>query len=169
MCEGGGGKDPNSALWMYNKLMRCRSVALIEHNKHEHFKAMKSKDIQYLNSPTNESQYPEAQCPMGENIYMYHCLSSGAVESMNKANSKVRTRTAVDLLNATILLLKLECTRFNKMNHEAWGGNSILTPQGKDEYEATFSNLNPSHFLFHLRDEDDHWQLRVFRQNVAGR
>ena len=37
------------------------------------------------------------------------------------------------------------------------------------EYDATFTNLSPSHFLLHLSDEDGHWQLRVFRQNVAGR
>ena len=49
MCGGGGGKVPNSALWMYNKLMRCRSVAPIDHNKSKHFKNMKNKDIQYLN------------------------------------------------------------------------------------------------------------------------
>ena len=63
---------------------------------------------------------------------------------MNRANSKMRARTAVDLLNATILLLKMECARFNRMKQEAWGGNSILTPWGKDEYDATFTNLNPS-------------------------
>ena len=55
------------------------------------------------------------------------------------------------------------------MKQEARGGNFILTPQGKDKYDATFTNLNSSHFLIHLRDKDDHWQLRVFRQNVAGR
>jgi hypothetical protein len=70
---------------------------------------------------------------MGENIYMYHPSSSGAVESMNRANNEMRARTADDLPNATILLLKLECTRFNKMKQEAWGGNSILTPQGTEE------------------------------------
>jgi hypothetical protein len=169
MCEGGGGKVPNSALWMYNKLISCRSVALIEHNKRKHFKSMKTKNIQYLNNLTNESQYPAARCAMGENIYMYHCLLSGAVESINRVNSKMRARTAVDLPNATILLLKLECARINRMKQEAWDGNSILTPWGKDEYDATFTNLNPSHFIFHLRDKDDHWQLRVFRQNVPGR
>ena len=60
MCGGGGGKVPNSALWMYNKLMCCRSVALIEHNKRMHFKSMKSKDIQYLKNLTDELQYPAA-------------------------------------------------------------------------------------------------------------
>jgi hypothetical protein len=82
---------------MYNKLIHCCSVALIEHNKREHFESMKTKDIQYLNNLTDESQYPAAQCAMGENIYMYHCSSSGAVESMNRANSEMRARTAVDL------------------------------------------------------------------------
>jgi hypothetical protein len=90
MCGGGGGKVPYSALWMYNKLTRCRSVALINHNKRKHFKAMKSKDIQYLNSLTNESQYPAARCAMDEIIYMYQRLSSGAVEPMIRANSKMR-------------------------------------------------------------------------------
>ena len=88
---------------------------------------------------------------------------------MNRVNSKMRAQTAVDQTNATILLLKLECSWFNKMKQEAWDGNYILTPRGKEEYEATFTNLNPSHFLFHLCDEDDHWQLRVFRQNKDGR
>jgi hypothetical protein len=151
---------------MYNKLIHCRSVAIIKHNKRKHFKSMKSKDIQYLINLTNELQYLAARCTMRENIYMYHHSPSGAVESMNRANSEMRARTAVDLPNATILLLKLECTRFNKMKQEAWGGNSILTPRGKDEYDT---NLNPSNFIFHLHDKDDHWQLRVFRQNVPGR
>ena len=115
MCGGGGGQVPNSVLWMYNKLMCRRSVALIDHNKHEHFKVMKSKDIQCINSLTYESQYPAAQCAMGENIYMYHRSSSEAVELMNRANSKMRARIAVDVPNATILLLKLGCTWFNKI------------------------------------------------------
>ena len=125
MCGGGGGKIPNSALWIYNKLMRCHSVALIDHNKCEHLKAMKSKDIQYLNSLTNESHYLAARCAMGDNIYMYHHSSSGVVESMNMANSKMRACTAVDVPNATIL--------FNKMKQETWGNKSIPTPWGKEE------------------------------------
>ena len=55
------------------------------------------------------------------------------------------------------------------MKQEIWGGYSILNSQGKDEYDATFTNLKSSHFLHHLRNKDDHWQLRAFRQNMAGR
>ena len=83
MCGGGGGKVPNSALWMYNKLMKCRSIATIEHYKQEHFKNMKPKDIAYLNSLTDESQYPAARCAMGEQIYLYHRSSSGTVSGVN--------------------------------------------------------------------------------------
>ena len=73
MCGGGRGKVPNSALWMYNKLMCYGSVAFINHNKSKHFKLMKNKDIQYLNSLTDESLYSAARCAKGENAYMYHC------------------------------------------------------------------------------------------------
>ena len=52
---------------------------------------------------------------MGENAYMYYCLLPGAVESMNKANKEMRAQTAVDLLNSSMLLIKLECEQFNKM------------------------------------------------------
>jgi hypothetical protein len=43
MCGGGGGKFPNSALYVYDKLMKCRSVALIEHFKEQHFKNMNTR------------------------------------------------------------------------------------------------------------------------------
>ena len=47
---------------------------------------------------------------------------------MNNANKEMRARTAVDLLNACILLTKLEVNRYYKMKTEVWGGSSILTP-----------------------------------------
>ena len=58
MCGGGGGKLPNSALWMYNKLMKCKNVEQLEYNKDKHFINMSNKDINYLNSLDDESQYP---------------------------------------------------------------------------------------------------------------
>jgi hypothetical protein len=87
---------------------------------------------------------------------------------MNKANKEMRARTAIDLLNACILLIKLECGRFNKMKQDAWGGTSILMPRGLQEYEATFTNLSASHFIFNMHEHDDHWQVRVLQHNVPG-
>ena len=82
---------------------------------------------------------------------------SGTLESMNKANKEMRAQTAIDLLNACMLLIKLECEWFNKMKQDARGGTSVLTPWGIEEYEATFTNLSPSNFIFNLRDYDDYW------------
>ena len=129
---------------------------------------MNTKDIQYLNSLDDESQYPAARCAMGPYVYLYFRSSSGTAESMNKANKEMRARTAVDLLNACMLLIKLECKRFYKMKKDAWGGTTVLTPRGIEEYEATFTNLSPSHFIFNLRDFDDHIEMRVQRSIETG-
>ena len=84
---------------------------------------------------------------------------------MNKANKEMRARTSVDLLNACILFIKLEVNRYYKMKKEVWGGSSILTPRGIEEYEATFTHLHPRHFSFCLKDYDDKMEVRVKRIN----
>ncbi len=75
---------------------------------------------------------------MEEGIHMYQQSASSAVESMNTANKEMRARTAVDALNANLLLIRLECNRFLSMMQEAWGDDSFLTPRGKDEYDSTY-------------------------------
>ena len=86
---------------------------------------------------------------------------------MNKANKEMRARTAVDLLNACMLLIKLECKRF--YNEEGCLGRYYCPHSwGIEEYEATFTYLTPSHFVFYLRDFDDHIEMRVQRINVTG-
>ena len=169
MCGGGSGKLPNSALWMYNKLMRCKNLEQLEYNKDLHFRNMTNKDINYLNSITDESQYPAARCAMDPSVFMYSRSSSGTAESMNKANKEMRARTAVDLLNACILLIKLEVNRHYQMKKEVWGGSSVLTPRGLEEYAATFTNLHPRHFAFRLKEYEDNWTVFVKRINVPGK
>ncbi len=71
-CGGGSGKAQYSALWMYNKLMRCRNPAKIEYMRTMFVKHMSAKDLRYLNSINDEEQYPGARCAMAdEGIYMY--------------------------------------------------------------------------------------------------
>ena len=71
---------------------------------------MTNKDINYLHGLDDHEQYPAARCAMRNDVYMYNRSSSGVVESMNGANKDMRARTAVDLLNATILLISLKST-----------------------------------------------------------
>ncbi len=83
-------------------------------------KHMSAKDLRYLNSINDEEQYPGARCAMADKgIYMYQQSASSAVESMNAVNKEMRARTAVDALNATLLLIRLECNRFQQMKQEA--------------------------------------------------
>jgi hypothetical protein len=129
-CGGGGGRIPYSALWIYNKLVQCRTQEQVNSMKEKYMPKMHNLDINYLNKLTDTSQYPASRCAMGEGIYMYHQMSSAAVESMNAANKEIRQRMAVDLLNVSILLIRLECNRFNKMKELAWRSDNELTPRG---------------------------------------
>jgi len=74
--------------------------------------------INNIKKLNDEQQYPAAQCAMGDDICMYNKSASLGVESMNQANSVARERTAVDVLNAMILLIKLEGARFEFYNRK---------------------------------------------------
>jgi hypothetical protein len=127
---------------MYNKLMRCCSLAKIEYTRTMNVKHVSAKDLRYLNSINNEEQYPGARCAMGdEGIYMYQQSAPSTVESMNAVNIEMWARTAVDALNATLLLIRLECDRFQRMKQEAWGDDLGLPTRGKDEYDSTYTDL----------------------------
>jgi hypothetical protein len=76
----------------------------VDFMKDQYMPKMHNSDINYLNKFPDISQNPASRCTLGEGIYMYHQTSSDAVESMNAANKEIHQRTAVDLLNASILL-----------------------------------------------------------------
>ncbi len=79
---------------------------------------------------------------MGDNICMYKQLSQLTAESMNNANLAVRERTAVDPVNATILLLQLETKHYNEYKAKAWNLNEVLIPHGKKLSLDAFRDIN---------------------------
>jgi hypothetical protein len=101
-----------------------------------------------------------------EGIYMYQQSASSAVESMNAANKEMRARMAVDALNATLLLIRLECNRFQRMKQEAWGDDLGLTLRGKDEYDSNYTDLFSHHYSYNVTEIETHWQVRVQCNNV---
>ncbi len=107
------------------------SVQQLANVKDKYFPMMHTKALQYLNTVSDQNQYPAARCAMTPGIYMYHHTSSAAIESMKAANREMRAKTAVDPLNACILLLKMECKRFIKQRDLAWSMDAELTPRGK--------------------------------------
>ncbi len=74
--------------------------------------------------------------------------------------------TAVDALKATLLLIRLEWDRFQRMKQEAWSDDSGLTPRGKDEYDSTYTDLFSHHYSYNVTNVEMHWQVRVQRNNV---
>ncbi len=118
--------------------------------------------LRYLNTLDDEAQHPAARCVVGENIYMCRCSALSAVEGMNAAIKQLQTRT-VDLLNATLLLIKMECKQIVKQKQQAWGGDSMLTPCEHEEYDSTFKNLHSSMYNFVCTDCDHSWVCCVQR------
>ena len=166
MC--GGGKSGNkvySALWVYNRLLQCRTTNQIASVKDKYFPLMHQKDLQYLNTLPDHSQYPAARCALTPGVYMYHRTSSAAVESMNAANREMRAKTAVDPLNACILLLRMECKRLVKQRQLAWAMDTELTSRGKVEYDEVFSNISYFDFTINV-SEDEYGYKCTVRRNI---
>jgi hypothetical protein len=147
MCGAKSGTRVYSALWVYNRLsLQCQTVAQLDKEKDKYFSLMHNNDLQFLNSLPDYSQYPAARCDMALGAYMYHRTLSAAVEAMNAANREMRAKTAVNPLNACILLIWMECKRFVKHHQLAWAMETELTCQGKVEYNEVFTNISAYDF-----------------------
>ncbi len=77
-------------------------------------------DHHYLFNIAEKMQFPAARSAQGNSVCMYGKTASSGVEAMNRANEDIRHRTAVDILNATLIVLKKESTRYDKVCNLAW-------------------------------------------------
>jgi hypothetical protein len=169
MCGAASGNRIYSALWVYNRLVGCRTVEQIEREKTSSMPMMHANDARYLNNLNDDEQYPAARCNKCPGIYMYHRSTSAGVESMNGANIEMRARAAVDPLNALILLIKLECKRFNAQRAKAWASDCFLTPRGTLEYEEVFQHINCLDFNITIVIQDDTYECTVRRNMSASK
>jgi len=117
-------------------------VAQLEACKTKYYPEMHPSAVNYLAKLNDDQQYPAARCAMGDEICMYNKSASLGVKSMNQANSVARERTAVDVLNAMILHVKLEGARFKFYKQKAWSRDEILTTRGMDLMEEVFRDIN---------------------------
>ena len=83
---------------------------------------------------------------------MYGKSASSGVEAMNRANEDIRQKTAVDILNATLILLKKESTRYDKQLSLAWNHAHVLTPKGMELMDEAFNNVKVQEFKVHLTE-----------------
>jgi hypothetical protein len=148
---------------MYNLLCGCDYVAQLERNKEKYYPQMHPSALNYLTKLEDKCQYPAARCSMGDTICMYSKSASLGVESMNRANNLARQRTAVDILNALILLIKLEGSRFDYYKQKAWERDEILTSRGLELMEEAFRDVNPMEWRINIVKCDNFHRITVSR------
>ena len=140
-CGGGKGNTPHTALWMFNQLSACNSMNELNLKKQTHYKELHPTDLHYLVNLPDECQYAAARCAMGSNICMFGKSASSGVESMNNANHIARQKTAVDVLNGILLLLKLEAERFERYKEVAWKREETLMDKGLKLMKECFDDV----------------------------
>jgi hypothetical protein len=92
---------------------------------------------------------------------MYQRSSSSTAESMNAANKPVRDRTAVDPINAMILLLKLEAKRYADNKEKAWEWTEVLTTHGQKLSNNAFRSINLWEYTISIESEVDRYDYTV--------
>ena len=170
---GGEGNTALTCLWMYNLLVKCSSVAAIRFLKQKYEDKMKPAHVAYLSALNDDQQYPAARCDKAHDVCMYGKTASSGVESMNRANDNVRARTAVDMVNAALILLKKEGIRYERAQSDAhkkskWS-DSHLTPKGMTIMEEIFAKCDPSIYRVQMTDFPDYNQFVVSKKSAAMR
>jgi hypothetical protein len=92
----------------FKQLVRCLTTDEIQCTRDKYQDKISNTVLTYVNRLADTAQYPTARCRMGEDIMMYGHSASSGNESMNCANNRACQRIAIDLVNATMVLLKLE-------------------------------------------------------------
>jgi hypothetical protein len=119
-------------------------------------------DLHYLTKIPNEAQYPAARCAMGDNVYMYSLSMSLGIESMNRMNMEARKATAVDMLNATMLLIHMESAKqFKQYKHQAHKTLMPLTPRGMDLMGESFKGVESIDYSYVLADMELFYQCNI--------
>ncbi len=126
-------------------------------------------DRHYLFNIAEEMQFPATRCAQGDSVCMHGKSASSGVEAMNRANEDIRQKTAVDILNATLILLKKESTQYDKQQNLAWNHAQMLTPEGIELMEEAFNDVKVQDFKVHLTDTNmSILQLLARSQLVIG-
>ncbi len=126
-------------------------------------------DSHYLFNIAEKMQFPDARCAQGDSVCMFGKNASSGVEAMNRANEDICQRTAVDILDAALILLKKEDTRYDKAHNLAWNHAQILTPTGMELMEEAFKNVNVQDFKVHLVENDNHHIAIVSKKSTCER
>ena len=165
-----GGTGTYSCMWLYNLLLNAKTPAAIDKLRFDHGAEMQDNALHFLGSIPDTQQFPAARCGMGNDICMYQRTAASSVESMNRANERVRDRTAVDPINSLILLIKLEATRFEKHKENAWNRmDELLTPHSTRLAKDAFQKVNVRDYYIEIGKEGDTYCCVVNRLTSSNK
>ncbi len=94
--------------WFFNQLLQCNTMDDIHRCRDKNEHRVPAHALGYLAQVGDTAQYPGACCDMGENVFMYGWMAQSGNELMNHANMHARERYGVDLVVATMIMMKLE-------------------------------------------------------------
>jgi hypothetical protein len=123
---------------------------------------MSPAHVNYLNLISDKQQFPVVRCAMVEKVCMYVKTASSGVKAMNRVNDSIRRQTAVDILNAVLVLIKKESEWFerfksNAWKKEVWSEEKPLTPRGMTVMKVIFEKCNTLLFWIHVsKNTTDH-------------
>jgi hypothetical protein len=138
-------------------------------NKKKYKDKMLPTDRHYLFNIAEAMQFPAARCAQGNSVCMYGKTASSRVEAMNRADEDICQKTAVDILSATLILLKKERTRYNKQQNLAWNHAQILTPKGMELMEEAFHNVKVQDFKVYLTENNYQHTAIVSKKSTSER
>ncbi len=125
-------------------------------------------DHHYLTKMANNKQNAATGCAMAPDICMYGKSVSSGVEAMNCTNKLVREKTAVDPLNAAIILLQLEGGCFNKWKRNAWGTDMPLTPKGMDLMKDAFTDVNVREYKLNMQQNKGSQMYNILVSKITN-
>ncbi len=154
-------------MWMYNLLIGCKSVASFSATRKKYEEKMYPTDHHYHFNIAEKMQFPAARCAQGDFICLYGKSASSGVEAMNRANKDIRQKTAVDILNATLILLMKESTWYNKQQDLGWNHTCALYPKGMELMEEAFNNVNVQDFKVHSTENKNEHTAIVSKKSTS--
>lgn len=141
------GISGTSATQEFERLVNAITPEMLERRKRSAESVLSATDWSVVNELPDTVQYPAARCAMGNDVYMYSRSTSATVESMNRANLPARQRAAVDMVNAAVLLIRLETDRFLRLQRSAHVRTHPLTPVGQELMESIRDGCDPNDFV----------------------
>jgi hypothetical protein len=131
---------------------------------------MHPTDNHYLFRIPEQMLFPAARCAQGDSVCMYgKSASLDVVEAMNMANEDIRQKTAVDILNDTMILLKKESNQYNKQLSLAWNHAHVLTLKGMELMDEAFNNVKVHEFKVHLTEHKKEHTAIVSKNSTIHR